>query len=76
MTQMDLRKDFTTISLALEIDSEDTIHGTEEKAAFKETHAIDSTAHARRAESDSETDIHDGTTNIHEPARQYEICHA
>ena len=73
---MILRKDSTAIALALEIDSEGTIHGPEAEAAFEAIQVMDLTAHAHGADSDLETDVHDGIANIHVPVHPYEICRA
>ena len=74
MTQVVSRKDLTATALAFKIYSEDTIHGTDAEAAFKATHVIGSTTHARKADSDLEPDVHDVITNIHLPTHPYEIC--
>ena len=73
ITRMVLEKDSTAIVLNHEIYSEEMILGTEGKASFKTTDVIGSTAHAHLAESDLETDAHDGTKNIHVPTLPYEI---
>ena len=52
------------------------MHETEAEAAFKAAHETGSTAHARRDDSDLETDTHDEAMNTHVPTRPYEICHA
>ena len=76
MTQMSITEDLIVISPVLESNSEDIMSGIEAKATFEAAHVARSTAHARRADSDLETDVHDGTTNIHVPTRSYNTCYA
>ena len=56
MTQMVSRKDLTPAALALETDSEDKIHEMKTEAAFEATGVTSSAPHARKADSNLETD--------------------